>query len=158
MQTRIFRRSTQRLFHLALVAVFSAPFAAVACGSGSSPANSQQATGNGCRTASDCYKGLEASTITGVQCLNVTGGYCTHSCQTSADCCAVPGECAPGVRGICGPFESTTGQNMCFISCETSDITPAGLDPNLFCQRYASAAFTCRSTGGGSGNVKVCMQ
>lgn len=157
MQPMIQRSTTTRLFGVALALAFVATFGMIACGSSSPPpAGNQQATGTSCTSASQCFAGLEASTITGAECLNVTGGYCTHTCTTDADCCAVAGECAPGVHGVCSPFQST-GQNLCFLSCETGDITPAGLDPNTFCQRYASAVFTCRSTGGGSNNRKVCL-
>src|SRR5947209_5988977 len=76
-------------------------------------------TGQACKVATDCYPGLEAGALKGeVQCLDrVANGYCTHLCQTDADCCAVSGECKTGFKQVCGPFEST-GQMMCFLSCE----------------------------------------
>jgi hypothetical protein len=40
---------------------------------------------------------------------------------------------------------------MCFLSCED-----VGDDDNGYCHEHASAAFNCRSTGGGSANRKVC--
>jgi len=94
-----------------------------------------------------------------VQCLDrVPNGYCTHLCATDADCCAVPGECRTGIKQVCAPFEST-GLMMCFLSCETADVAAdAGTtDPTVFCQRFANAAFGCRSTGGGAKNRKVCL-
>src|SRR5215470_16072534 len=80
-------------------------------------------TGQGCAAPTDCYPGLEAGALKGeVQCLDrVTGGYCTHVCETDADCCAVPGECKSGFKQVCSPFEST-GLKMCFLSCEDSDV------------------------------------
>ena len=85
------------------------------------------------------------------------GGYCTHHCTQDSDCCAVAGEC-PGSRAqVCGPFEST-GEMYCFLSCEKEDLDAAQFDDgDTYCQRYVSAAFHCRSTGGGSENRKVCV-
>src|SRR5262249_3686677 len=103
----------------------------------------------------------EAGTLRGaVQCLDrVTNGYCTHLCQSDSDCCAVPGECRTGFRQVCAPFEST-GQMMCFLSCEDADIasSDAGTSAStLYCHNFANAAFGCRSTGGGKANRKVCV-
>lgn len=133
------------------------------CGSSNSgvppPGPGPGTTGASCSAASQCYSGIDAGTLKGtVQCLNVTGGYCTHTCQSDADCCAVPGECAAHLHEVCSPFEST-GQKYCFLSCEAGDIYPSNLDPTTFCQRYASSAFTCRSTGGGQAGAprKVCL-
>ena len=87
------------------------------------------------------------------------GGYCTHTCSTDADCCAVPGECPSNFKEVCASFESS-GQMYCFLSCSTTDIAndpDAGTtDATTFCQRWANATFTCRSTGGGSNNRKFC--
>jgi hypothetical protein len=131
-------------------------------------------TGQTCKAPADCYPGLDAGTLQGeVQCLDrVTGGYCTHLCKTDSDCCAVPGECRGNLKQVCSPFEST-GQMMCFLSCEEEDIEAAPkpdagsadagsadagpLDDSLFCTTYASSAFRCRSSGGGSRNRKVCV-
>jgi hypothetical protein len=113
-------------------------------------------TGSACSAPAQCYPGVDAGAVKGeVQCLTrVPGGYCTHLCQTDADCCAVTGECNGGFREVCSPFEST-GQMMCFLACEDSDI--AGLDANAFCHQNANGAFNCRSSGGGSKNRKVCV-
>ncbi|HVJ94133.1 MAG TPA: hypothetical protein VM580_30300 [Labilithrix sp.] len=125
-------------------------------------------TGQSCKVATDCYPEVEAGALAGeVQCLDrVTGGYCTHLCKTDADCCAVPGECKGAHRQVCSPFEST-GQMMCFLSCEDEDIrdaTDGGIDSDggpidstVYCTTYASAAFKCRSSGGGTKNRKVCV-
>jgi hypothetical protein len=120
-----------------------------ACGGGSAPA------GQPCTQASDCYPGVDPTTISGaIQCLDkVPGGYCTHLCQTDADCCKASGECPSGHPEVCAPFEDT-GMMMCFLSCEASVLD--GLDENTYCAKYADSTFTCRSTGGGSKNRKIC--
>ncbi len=130
-----------------------------ACGDDDPPP--AENVGTACASAAECYPGLqEAGTLKGaVQCLTrVPNGYCTHLCQADTDCCAVAGECPGGRAQVCGPFEST-GQQMCFLSCEAADVSRAGeTDPNVYCQKYANAAFNCRSTGGGAKNRKVCVQ
>jgi hypothetical protein len=111
--------------------------------------------GQTCAAAGDCYKGLKTAPKGEVMCLTrVEGGYCTHLCQTTADCCAVEGECKTGLPQVCGPFEST-GQRMCFLSCDAS--TVGTTDPNVYCQTNAHKSFICRSTGGGADNQKVCV-
>jgi hypothetical protein len=112
-------------------------------------------TGSACSAPAQCYPGVDGGAIKGeIQCLNrVPGGYCTHLCQTDADCCAVAGECS-GFREVCSPFEST-GQMMCFLACEDSDTS--GLDASSYCHQNANGAFNCRSSGGGSKNRKVCV-
>lgn len=132
---------------------------AAACGnnSGGSGSNSEN-TGSSCSSAAQCYPGMSQTSLQGtVTCLTqVTGGYCTHTCQSDANCCAVPGECQTNLPQVCGPFEST-GQTYCFLSCEASVISAAGYtDETAFCQHFADASFTCRSTGGGSANKKIC--
>jgi len=126
---------------------------------------SPEQTGQSCKAATDCYPGLDGGTLKGAaQCLTqVPNGYCTHACQTDADCCAVPGECRTSLKQVCSPFEST-GQMLCFLSCDDSVLPAADagadaatVDPNVFCQSNANATFTCRSTGGGSKNRKVCL-
>ncbi|MDB4993503.1 MAG: hypothetical protein JWM74_935 [Myxococcaceae bacterium] len=157
----------------------SAPIAAACGGSDASTSSTDASTsadvgprggelvGQSCTTPAECYSGIaDGSTVKGeVKCLDrVTGGYCTHLCTTDADCCAVPGECKTGFKQVCGPFEST-GQMMCFLSCETSDLhqlPEAGadaspVDDNAYCQAYAGGEFACRSTGGGKNNRKVCV-
>jgi hypothetical protein len=129
-------------------------------GGGGSP----EKTGQSCMSKSDCYPGIEAGALSGeVQCLSVTGGYCTHLCNDDSDCCKAAGECRTSLRQVCSPFEST-GMKMCFLSCEDADIQAANAadasratDSNVYCQTEASAAFTCRSTGGGAQNRKVCL-
>lgn len=126
------------------------------------PPRTPEYAGQSCAAPTDCYPNLEAGALQGeVQCLTrVPGGYCTHLCETDDDCCAVPGECQTGFKQVCAPFEST-GQMMCFLSCERPDLhdLPDGgvLDDTGYCQAYASPELRCRSTGGGSKNRKVCV-
>ena len=126
------------------------------CGGGAS-----EQPGQGCAPTPDapagtCFSSLQQSLKGAAVCLTqISGGYCTHLCQTESDCCAVPGECRTSFPQVCAPFEST-GQSYCFLSCEDS-IVPTGMDSTVFCQQNANAAFLCRSTGGGSQNRKVCV-
>jgi hypothetical protein len=117
--------------------------------------------GSSCTAASQCYPALDAATLHGqVTCLTqLTNGYCTHTCQSDADCCSVPGECPSGLKQVCASFESS-GQTYCFLGCDAADLAngPDGgtTDATLFCQTQANPTFTCRSTGGGSANRKFC--
>jgi hypothetical protein len=134
-----------------------------ACGSSSdntssgSGTTSGTQTGQSCSAASQCYPGVaDGGVIKGtVTCLTqVSGGYCTHTCQADSDCCAISGECSPGHPQVCAPFEST-GQNYCFLSCESAAV--GSIDATTYCHDYANAAFGCRSTGGGKANKQVCL-
>lgn len=108
-----------------------------------------------------------------VTCLTkVTNGYCTHTCTQDSDCCAVPGECRTGVKEVCSPFENQ-GLKYCFLSCEDDDIERAitanadagyydggaadGGVADTFCQSFAGTSTSCRSSGGGAQNRKVCI-
>lgn len=116
-------------------------------------------TGQSCQVPSQCYAGIDAGSLLGEpRCLTrVPDGYCTHRCSSDTDCCAVPGECPRGLPELCAPFESA-GEMDCFLSCEAAEVDRAGVsDGNTFCQRYASPAFICRSSGGGTNNRKVCV-
>jgi hypothetical protein len=141
----------------------------IACGSSNETSSSSggEQAGQSCAAASECYPDVpDGGGIKGtVMCLTqVSGGYCTHTCAADTDCCAVQGECRGGFPQVCSPFTST-GQQMCFLSCEDADIQraiasgqlPAGGDASAYCQTFASAAFGCRSSGGGSKNRKVCV-
>jgi hypothetical protein len=131
--------------------------ASTACGGDDHPP--PENAGQSCSTPAQCYPGIDGGALKGgaVQCLtSVPNGYCTHLCTTDADCCAVSGECPSGKKQVCAPFQST-GQMMCFLSCEAADVTASGVDETTFCQRFADAAFGCRSTGGGQKNRKVCV-
>jgi hypothetical protein len=137
-------------------------FSLVACSSSEGSAPPVEQAGQSCTAPEQCYPGLDAGTLRGAaQCLTrVSGGYCTHLCTTDADCCAVPGECKTGYKQVCAPFEST-GQKMCFLSCESADLAAAPdagtTDTTVYCHDFANAAFSCRSTGGGAANRKVCV-
>lgn len=123
----------------------------VACGDDGAQASS---AGAACEVVDDCYADVDPEDIEGdVQCLDrVPGGYCTHTCSSDEDCCAAEGEC-DGRPQVCAPFEST-GTMMCFLSCE--GVEEAEDDADGYCREYASESFSCRSTGGGSNNRKVC--
>jgi hypothetical protein len=136
--------------------------AALACSSGGSggPASAQQ-TGSSCATPTNCYPGVNVSTIRGtVTCLTqLQGGYCTHTCTADTDCCTAAGECSAGFADVCAPLQSAP-QTYCFLSCDSAAIAAAPnagtTDPTAYCQRFANPTFTCRSTGGGSANRKFC--
>jgi hypothetical protein len=107
--------------------------------------------GSSCESALECYGDIEGEVEGEALCLDrVEGGYCTHLCVDDDDCCAVEGECPNGKEQVCAPFESTN-MRMCFLSCEGED------DGDAYCDRWAHVGFTCRSTGGGSENRKVCV-
>jgi hypothetical protein len=136
-------------------------FAVLGC-SNDKPAPAVEQTGRSCTSPGQCYSGIDAGALRGaVVCLDrVPGGYCTHECESDGDCCAVPGECITGFKQVCAPFESA-GKKMCFLSCEESDIANAPdvgpVEPVVYCERYATSGFRCRSTGGGSENRKACV-
>lgn len=152
-------RSSTVLFGTTLVGIGLAP--ACSSGGGSSRGAPVEQVGSACTAASQCYATLDAAALSGqVTCLTqLTNGYCTHTCQADSDCCSVPGECLTGLAQVCASFESS-GQKYCFLSCDASDIAAAPdagtTDPSLYCQTWAGAASTCRSTGGGMHNRKFC--
>lgn len=117
-------------------------------------------TGSICEQDSQCFPDLAEGELLGeAVCLTrVHDGYCTHTCEQDSDCCAVPGECKSDLPQVCSPFESAEGK-MCLLSCEDEDLAgdPDAEDANDFCQRNVSRDFSCRSSGGGSENRKVCM-
>lgn len=122
-------------------------------------AGSPDLVGSVCELPEDCYPGVDPADLSGdVECLDrVPEGYCTHHCESDADCCAVEGECETDLPQVCSPFEST-GLNLCFLSCEAEDVMAAGAeDDGAFCQDNVSPFFVCRSSGGGSDNKKICV-
>jgi len=152
-----------RTFALLILATGAA--LAVACGSdddddgaggGGTGGGSPDNVGSVCKVAGDCFTELDGAALLGeALCLDRTDeGYCTHLCESDADCCAVEGECKTGLKQVCAPFEST-GKKMCFLSCESADL--GGADADQHCQENVSPDFGCRSTGGGSANRKVCF-
>ena len=125
---------------------------------GSSDARSDGDAGSACAEPSECYPEVEegelrsggvAGQATTICLADVEGGYCTHTCETDEDCCAVDGECNNAFAQVCAPFQST-GMRMCFLTCE-------GQEEANFCQDNAHPDFGCRSTGGGADNRKVCV-
>ena len=119
-----------RTFALLILATGAA--LAVACGSdddddgaggGGTGGGSPDNVGSVCKVAGDCFTELDGAALLGeALCLDRTDeGYCTHLCESDADCCAVEGECKTGLKQVCAPFEST-GKKMCFLSCESADL------------------------------------
>jgi hypothetical protein len=107
-----------------------------------------------CEVPDDCFVDVEDLQGDPICLDRVDSGYCTHLCDTDEDCCAVEGECESDLRQVCAPFEST-GMRMCFLSCEAEDLD--GGDETEYCETHAHERFSCRSTGGGSENRKVCV-
>lgn len=153
-------RSAARQFLASTIACSALALAFACSGNSSSVGGPATHTGQSCTTASQCYLGIDAGSLKGqVTCLTqLTNGYCTHTCQTNADCCAVPGECA-GFEQVCAPFESS-GHSYCFLSCSASAIAAAPdggtMDATAYCQLWGNSTFTCRSTGGGANNMLFC--
>ncbi len=115
--------------------------------------------GSVCVTPDDCYPELDHAELLGeVLCLDrVRAGYCTHECADDLDCCAAEGECVSDFPQVCSPFESA-GARMCFLSCESEHVDAAGApDEQSYCHDQVSYDFSCRSSGGGSANRKVCV-
>lgn len=147
----------------------------------SGPRGGEQA-GQACTAAAQCYGGVDGGADAGglkgtVTCLDrVPNGYCTHTCLADTDCCAVPGECRTGVKQVCAPFTNDSATKYCFLSCEDADINAAiaansapdagfydggavdgGSREDEYCKSFASVYATCRSSGGGVKNRKVCI-
>lgn len=137
----------------------------IGCSNGPSEAGGRPtdgSVGSACGAADDCFPDVADDLVGERQCLDrIEGGYCTHECESDADCCAVEGECPNDIDQVCSPFESE-GRKLCFLSCEKEAIealepSERPEDENEFCRRFAGAAFTCRSSGGGSENRKICV-
>jgi hypothetical protein len=141
-------RAYPRLFLLGFACVFGL---AVGCHEEPPPENA----GQPCEAPTDCYPDVDHTELAGeVECLDrVEGGYCTHLCEVDEDCCAVPGECLAGYPQVCAPFENSNVKR-CFLSCEADVI--GDLEENEYCRVNAFEDFSCRSTGGGSENRKIC--
>src|ERR1051325_4987870 len=89
--------------------VFSAPLvlsAFVACGgdddsgggtggAGGTGGRPPEETGSVCKTNDQCFAGVAEGTLEGDPlCITrVRDGYCTHTCESDDNCCAVSGEC-----------------------------------------------------------------
>jgi hypothetical protein len=128
----------------------------LACGGGDGRFGEN--AGSACEAVDDCYPDVDHDELQGdVECMDrVEGGYCTHTCQTDADCCAVDGECESGLTQVCAPFENSDTKR-CFVACEGADVEDYDGTEDEYCQEFAHSELTCRSTGGGSENRKVCM-
>jgi len=150
--------STLRAARLCL-ALMTGACLLTACGDDDNGAPGSTNTGQACTAVDQCYPGVADGALLGAaECLDkVEGGYCTHACTQDSDCCAATGECPNDYAQVCSPFSSTDDQ-YCFLSCEKQDVDHSdALDEEDYCQRFASAAFHCRSSGGGSANRKVCV-
>jgi hypothetical protein len=115
-------------------------------------------TGAACMTADQCYPNVAEGMLQGeAHCLEeARDGYCTHTCASDDDCCAVTGECKTDLAQVCAAFTSTD-ETWCFLSCEPADVDDAMYaDANEYCQREASRDFICRASGGGAPK-KICM-
>jgi len=160
---------------LALAAACGGGESSVSAGGGDSGVRGPEPAGQSCSAPAECYPGIDGGTFSGqVTCLEkVPGGYCTHTCTQDSECCAVSGECRTAVKQVCSPFENQP-QQYCLLSCEDEDIaaaiaeksngdlydggaTDAGSVADAYCQSFAGSATSCRSSGGGSKNRKVCI-
>lgn len=144
-----------------------------------SGARGVEPAGQSCTAASQCYGGVDGGADGGkisgeITCLTkVTNGYCTHTCTQDTECCSAPGECLSNVAQVCSPLSDQPAQ-YCFLSCEEADIkraigangdagfydggtTEAGSVADAYCQSFAGVATSCRSSGGGNKNRKVCI-
>ncbi len=141
--------------------------------------------GQTCTSPTQCYPKLDGGDAGDSGQLAVQGtiycetkvpnGYCTHECTGDDNCCAVPGECLTAIKQVCSPFTNTDNPKYCFLSCELADIQrtiaanadagywdggvirDGGSFENDYCYWYASQYATCRSSGGGVENRKVCI-
>lgn len=138
-----------------LVLMFTALLYPLGCGDDDD--GTVENTGSACSSPDQCYPTIDQTELSGeVICLSVQGGYCTHRCTSTADCCAAQGECRSGFPQICGPFENTMDR-FCFLRCDADVVRAAGYqDSGSFCRQEANPGFTCRSTGGGAEQVQVC--
>lgn len=179
--------SRMRLIHWFAIVLPCSAGVVLACGSDPEPEGPPPAgdggprgveyAGQACTAPAQCYGAVDGGPIQGaVVCLTkVPNGYCTHECQDDSSCCAAPGECLTNVKQVCSPFENQT-QKYCFLSCEDADIQRAiaehaadggfydggtppdgGTVADEYCRSFASPYATCRSSGGGSQNRKVCI-
>ncbi len=147
-------KSARRSWFALLPTLALASALGFACGD---PAGTENA-GQPCAGPADCYENVNHDELAGeVVCVDkVEYGYCTHDCESDADCCAVPGECRTDVLQVCSPFENTSIKR-CFLSCEDADLAPGYEgDADRYCSEYMFTGWTCASSGGGSENRKIC--
>ncbi|MCA9687974.1 MAG: hypothetical protein R3A51_02810 [Nannocystaceae bacterium] len=112
-----------------------------------------------CGSAADCYVDINPALIRGdILCMDkVPGGYCTHYCETDADCCAVDGECLTDHRIVCTPYENDK-QKRCMLACEAADLyyDDYQYEGTEYCTHFLSEGWNCSSSGGGSENRDIC--
>jgi len=118
-----------------------------------------EGTGQACEEVADCYADVEGEVEGEIACLDVSGGYCTHTCTVDSDCCAQEGECDYEDLGeliqVCAPFTSME-DTWCFLSCEDDALARVPEeDRATFCQDI-SPDLNCRATGGGDPK-KACL-
>ena len=68
-------------------------------------------TGSACEVDGDCFPDVADGELQGEPlCLTrVRDGYCTHTCETDDNCCAVEGECKTDLAQVCSPFHHVGG-------------------------------------------------
>ena len=96
-----------------------------------------------CEVADDCEAWAPDSAEP--VCLEKSGGgFCSWECATDPDCADDPDE---DFAYVCSSFEDTEGL-YCFPSCNEGEDSEAEVCPD---------GFTCRSTGGGTDNRRICF-
>jgi len=134
-----------------LSTMLAAAFLGFACG-GPHPAGAP--TGALCVVAEDCFPEIDHALLGTVFCEDkFEDGYCTHTCESDEDCCAIEGECAPGILHVCTPLADDKTKR-CWVSCEADVLGEA--DPAAYCFMHAGSGAGCRSSGGGSENRDIC--
>lgn len=96
-----------------------------------------------CEAAEDCADWVpdEATAV----CLpKADDGFCSWECSADTDC---EGDADEDFAYVCSSFESTAGM-YCFPQCND------GEDSAL---EECPGGFTCRSTGGGADNRRICF-
>jgi hypothetical protein len=142
-----------------LRSILSATLALAAALAGCGGDDDAEGTGQTCAKTADCYGGIDGAVPGTPLCLDVSGGYCTHTCANDAECCSIEGECVFGERGelpqVCAPFTSME-DTWCFLSCEDEFLaTLPEAERDTFCESI-SPDLHCRATGGGDPR-KVCL-
>lgn len=151
--------ASPRLLVVLVVALSACSEDKDASGTSNNERQSPEETGSVCAQNDECFSKLEDLQGEPLCLDKVRGGYCTHTCESDADCCAAEGECKTDIAQVCSPFESAATK-QCFLSCEQADISASGseaVDDNTYCQEEASPDFICRSSGGGKQNRKICV-
>lgn len=98
-----------------------------------------------CDVVEDCADWIPEG-ATGVCLEKSGGGFCSWECAADDDC-AAPEDDEHPYAYVCSSFESDPAL-YCFPSCEDEGDTDGEVCPE---------GFTCRSTGGGSDNRRICF-